>query len=173
MFEFISSKLTDIMAESEQWTQIEKGLFNVLKELGEKEGYSVYVRGVGEGEWLVDLCWCYDKEPIRKWIELACEIEWSSQDRDDIINDMCKLMDVKAYLKLGISSPKLKDKDDVITDVARFIRDHAIKLPGEQYVMVYMVYQPYVKKEDKFNILAYSYDALGNEVFLGEKKVAW
>ena len=106
-------------------------------------------------------------------MELACEIEWGSQDPQDIIDDMWKLTDVKANLKLGISSPKVKDKDSVIAKVASIIRDHAIKVPSEQYVMIYIIYQPYVKEEERFNILAYSYDTLGNEVLLGERKVAW
>jgi len=173
LFEFICLKLAEITKRSKGWVQIEKRLFDALKELGEKQGYSVYMKGVGEGEYLVDLCWYFEKEPMRKWMELACEIEWSSQAPQDIIDDMEKLTDIKANLKLGISSPKVKDKNTIRTKVASIIRDHAIKIPNEQYVIVYVIYQPYVKEEERFNILGYSYDTLGNEILLGEKKVAW
>lgn len=173
LFEFVSSKFADITVKSKKWTQLEKGLFKALKDLGEKEGYSVYVTGKGQQEYLVDLCWYFEKEPMRKWMELACEIEWSSQDPEQIVFDMWKLTDIKANLKLGISSPKVKDKDDVIAKVASIIRDHAIKIPSEQYVIIYIIYRPYVKEEERFLILGYRYDALGNEVLLGEKKVPW
>ena len=66
LFEFIGSKLADITAKSKHWAQIEKGFFNALKELGEKEGYTVYMMGLGEGEYLVDLCWYFEKERVRR-----------------------------------------------------------------------------------------------------------
>ena len=75
--------------------------------------------------------------------------------------------------RVCISSPKVEDKDSVRDKVASIVRDHAIKLPNEQYVIIYMMYQPYVKEEERFNILGYHYDTMGNEVLLGEKKVAW
>jgi len=175
LFEFISSKLADITIKSKKWAQIEKGLFDALMELGKKEGYSVYVKGgsKGEGEYLVDLCWYFEQRSLRKWMEMACEIEWSSRDQGEIVYDMWKLTDVKANIKLGISSPKARDKDSVIDEVGSIIRDHAIKMPNEQYVMIYAIYQPYVNEQERFDVLGYCYDTIGNEVLLGEKKVAW
>jgi len=148
LFEFISQKFADITKKAKRWVEIENGLFDALRKLGEEQGYSVYMKG--EGEYLVDLCWYFETEPLRKWMELACEIEWSSQDSKEIVEDMWKLTDIKANLKLGVSSPKVKDKDDVIVEVASIIRDHAIKMPNEQYVMIYITYRPHVKEKERF-----------------------
>lgn len=176
LYDFVCSELDRITSTTADWAKMEKGLFDGLKNLGISKGYDVYEK-IGLGEYLVDLCWYFggEKELVqgRHWMELACEIEWSSQKLENIIEDMEKLVDIKANIKLGISSPTTKDKEDVRIQIAETIRNSMIKVPSEQYLLIYAIYQPHVKPEERFDVRGYSYDTLGNEIFLGSKKISW
>ena len=74
-------------------------LFELLTELGDKQGYKVYSHSLSDGfrnapgndkfvnrEWLFDLCWYKEDETFKyslKSLDLAVESEWTNKRKED------------------------------------------------------------------------------------------
>jgi hypothetical protein len=104
---------------NEDWSEWTKKILGFFADFGQYYDFCVHCRpqyGVVDstetptGEYLVDLCWCFEDEYSRaNWIEVALESELSYPDLDSIKYDFWKLTDIKAFVKIGIFAPKLKD----------------------------------------------------------------
>jgi len=116
-----------------------------LHNFGTDKSYQV---NLISNEYLVDLCWCFsDKYEKAYWIELALESELSGQDVDSIRYDFWKLVDVKAYTKVGIFAPKLKDWQKVLDELSALVAHHGIRIPEEKYLII--SYLSYIMAKQK------------------------
>jgi hypothetical protein len=73
--------------------------------------------------------------------QLALESELSGQDIDSVKDDFWKLTDVKAYTKIGIFAPKLKDRQKVLDELSALVAHHGIRIPEEKYLNAYFCHE--------------------------------
>ena len=122
-------------------------------------------------EYLVDLCWTFEN---RKgyWMELALESELSkSQNFDAIQWDFYKLIDIKAFTKIGIFSPKLSERDDVINEIESAIAVSGIRFPFERYLIILILYHGASEKEsERIEIKGYEINNMGDSKEIGSKR---
>jgi len=152
---------------NKNWSEWTEKIFTFFANLGEKYRYGVYVKpgvvkGIESGEYLVDLCWVADYEP-HMWMELALEEELSYTDVDSIIWDFCKIIDLKAYTKVGIFAPKLSEIDEVLQELKNTVTYSEIKVPTERYLVIFILYHGKTEKEERrIEITGYEINYLGD-----------
>jgi hypothetical protein len=145
-------------------------VFNIWKILGEELGYQVKPSTV-EKEYLVDLCWIYDA-PDKRWMELALESELSKYAIKGIFEDFNKLLDIKAYTKVGIFYPSMFRKQDVLKAIANAISSQEIKYPKEQYLIIFIIdYKKQRKPSNMVEITSYQINLNGEITKLRESNV--
>ncbi len=123
-------------------------------------------------EYLVDLCWCFEDEYSRaNWIELALESELSGQTIDSITYDFWKLTDLKAYIKVGVFAPKLKDKQQVLEAISALVAYHGIQVLTEKYLIILILNHGQTESPSKqIEIVGYEISYLGNIREIGSKR---
>jgi len=152
-------------------------LLDYWANLGYKNGYVIFTQqkffSDSEGEYLVDLCWSYeDEDQYDYWIELALESEVSDDSLDGMKYDFYKIVDVKAYTKVGIFYPLLKDKDEFLNSLSKIVAFHGIKNPLENYLIILLV--DHGAKEDpkkRVEVSTYKMDYNGKLTKLKEIRV--
>ena len=118
------------------WTM---AFLNKLRELGEKNGYTVYPNSE-EGEWLFDHCWSEENKG-GNWIEnfkglkLICESEWNT-DHEDIIYDFQKLAVGKAEIKIMIVQCNGNDEYEILLRKIENAVDSSLIEKDSQYILV-------------------------------------
>jgi len=123
-------------------------------------------------EYIVDLCWCLEDEYERAyWMELALESELSSQDIDSIKYDFWKLTDIKAYTKVGIFAPKLRDRQKVLEELVALVAHHGTRAPTEKYLVIPILYRGKAEEEtQRIEIAGYEVNHLGDLKLIGSKR---
>jgi hypothetical protein len=165
----------------DNWDTWTSSILNFFAELGKFYKYQIYVdKKYGilnldnevSNEYLVDLCWCFlDKYEKANWIELALESELSGQDIDSIKDDFWKLTDVKAYTKIGIFAPKLKDRQKVLDELSALVAHHGIRIPDEKYLIILILYHGKAEEEkQRIEIAGYEINHLGDLNFIDSKR---
>lgn len=117
-----------------------ENILSFWSDLGEEYEFTVYKKGKDNHEYLLDLCWSFesgDRPDI--WMELGLESELSNNSLEGIKQDFWKLVDVKSYTKVGIFSPKLGDKDEVIELLTQIVTFSGIKIPVEKYLIIFII----------------------------------
>ncbi|MEM5867561.1 MAG: hypothetical protein QXG39_06545 [Candidatus Aenigmatarchaeota archaeon] len=165
----------------DDWDKWTKSILNFFAELGKYYKYQIYVNrkyGILDlnnelcEEYLVDLCWCFE-DPYEKayWIELALESELSAQDIDSIKYDFWKLTDLKAYTKVGIFAPKLRDKQKVLDELVALVAHHEFRVPTEKYLVILILYHGKIEDESqRIEIAGYEINHSGDLNYLGSKR---
>jgi len=160
------------------WT---KKILTFFGELGNVYNYFVClnkeygfldIRNEPTGEYLVDLCWYYsNEEETAYWIELALESELSSKDVDSIKYDFWKLTDVKAYTKIGIFMPSLRDRQRVMEEISYLVAYHGIRVPTERYLVILILNHGVVENEARrIEIVGYEINYFGDVREVGSKR---
>ncbi|MGQ9642019.1 MAG: hypothetical protein ACUVUF_07855 [Candidatus Bathycorpusculaceae bacterium] len=157
----------------DDWGKWTSNILTFFAELGKFYGYQIYLKpeyGVlnlgnePSTEYLVDLCWCLEDEYERAyWMEIALESELSSQDIDSIKYDFWKLTDVKAYTKVAVFAPRLRDRQIVLEELVALVAHHEIRVPEEKYLIILIL--NYGKAEDaskRIEIAGYEINYLGD-----------
>jgi len=164
--------------DRKKWTS---NILTFFAELGKFYGYQIYlnpefgVLNLGNeqsSEYIVDLCWCLEDEYERAyWMELALESELSSQDIDSIKYDFWKLTDIKAYTKVGIFAPKLRDRQKVLEELVALVAHHGIRAPTEKYLIIPILYHGKAEEEtQRIEIAGYEVNHLGDLKLIGSKR---
>jgi len=124
----------------------------------------------GTSEYLVDLCWqeCDEDWARYRWLELVLEQEWS-RDLDEIHHDFCKLVDLKAYVKVFICSPKEAERDDAVKALTQTVSICGIKHPDESYLLIVFSRDPRRKEGERIQIEGFEIDYRGRLTQLGSK----
>jgi len=166
---------------NEGWTEWSKKILVFFADLGRFYDYRVYLEpqyGVLDtdkkptSEYLVDLCWSFEDEYARAyWIELALESELSSQNIDSIKYDFWKLTDVKAFVKVGIFAPKLKDKKATLEEISYLVASHGIQVPTEKYLVILILnHGPTELESQRIEITGYEIDYISGLREIGSKR---
>lgn len=151
--------------EWKEWTRKNLGYF---AELGKSQKYEVYwTHAADRTEYLVDLCWYVEGEQY-SWMELAVEEEWNPK-LDEILYDFCKLMDVKAYLKVFICFPDEATRSDLPSRLANEVSMHRIKVPEEAYLLIVFSRDRRRKQTERLLVEGFGIDYRGNLSPLSQK----
>jgi len=118
-----------------EWT---KCILPFFSELGEKKGFISHYspKAGGDKEYLVDLVWKINSP--KRWLQMALESEISSPTPKGILEDFEKLVDIKAYLKVGIFKIDAKKEDEVLEEMLELLNKQMIVGPKEDYLIVFM-----------------------------------
>jgi hypothetical protein len=129
--DFPSLKLKWDMPDKE-WT---KRIFDYFAKLGKDDGFRVWYEN-NPSEYMVDMCWVYnpDKSDLN-WIEVAFEIELS-RDLDSIVDEISKLVDIKAYSKVLLCKPKVDEIEEMMSEASKMIRYNPLRFPEEHYLLI-------------------------------------
>ena len=163
--EFCKRTLPDSWTASTPWTHLILGIFDGI---GRSFGY------VPRREYLrLDQTWEIRHSDI-SLIALALEYE-NTYDLNDIINDeLQKLLDVKAFLKVLVFCPTvsvLMDQDMFIyPEVQEKIRSAKIKHPHERYIIMSLVN---ARGEAALEVSGCTFDPEGKGEDLGAFQVAF
>jgi len=166
----------------DDWKKWTANILTFFAELGKFYGYQVYLKpdyGVRNmdneepSEWLVDLCWYFETQFFTAhWIELALESELSNQTIEGILYDFWKLADIKAFMKVGIFVPKLRDKEKLLKELVAVVAQHGIRIPVEKYLIILILYHGKVEDETKrIEIEGYEINYLGDLKRIGSKRL--
>ena len=167
LFDLFIKEFPKFDLEWKNWTEWTNRLLGFFAKLGKKSGYGIYLKsGIlpkeKEGEYLVDLCWVGEfKEHI--WIELALEEELSYHDIDSITEDFWKIVDLKAYTKVGIFAPRLAEREEALESLRSIVAYSEIKIPTERYLVIFFLYHGKAEKKDqRIEIVGYEINYLGD-----------
>lgn len=156
------------------WNVWTSKILTFFAELGRLYEFGVYLRpeygftdvdNQPTSEYLVDLCWAFEDEKYNRayWIELALESELSSQDVGSIKYDFWKLTDVKAYTKVGIFAPRLRDKKEVLDEISSLVAINVIKIPTEKYLVILILNHGKAETESqRIEVAGYEINYLGD-----------
>lgn len=147
-----------------EWT---KNIYFYFYKQGKENGFKVYakpnvVKEAGQ-EYLVDLCWSKEESSDYldyKGLELVLESEWLT-DEDEIMWDFCKLIDMKAFLKLMVICINKREVEDIIKKMAGTIKSNRIKLKEENYLVIIFVPIPTIYNPNKYIIEGYKINTDG------------
>ena len=141
-----------------EWT---KNIYSYFYKHGIENSFQVYAKPniikEAKQEYLVDLCW--SKEEARDYfdyrgLELILESEWLTSE-DELMWDFCKLIDMKAFLKVMIICIDKKGVEDIIKKMAGTIKSSRIKFQEENYLVIIFVPMPSIYNPDKYIIEGY------------------
>ena len=141
---------------SAEWT---KAMLDIFEEMGKSFGYRP------EREYLgLDLTWAIRHEDMSV---ISVAIEHENGDLKDVIDDeLQKLMDVKAYLKVLMFDPGVpivSGKEILLPEIPEKISSSKISLSKEEYLVITPVL---LKDKDKnpisISVSACSFDQAGN-----------
>jgi len=146
------------------WTKVM--MVKVLGQMAEDYGRVPYSRfhsnyGWGHPEYMVDMCWeKQSKNEFYYYLDVAIEEEWDDMGTDkwDLLKDFCKLIDIKAYLKVFIFSPKRRNVETWIGWFTELIKNHPMKMNDEVYIVLSLT----KGKNDYTGVERYIIDKFGN-----------
>jgi hypothetical protein len=141
-------------------TEKSRKIFEYFAKLGKSEGFEVYYSN-NPSEYLLDMCWVYISEKLRlNWIEVAFEIELSKK-LDAITDEFAKLVDIKAYTKVLLCTPKVDDVGDLIRQASELIRYNPLRFYEERYLFIAIT-----GTRKRFILNGFVLDSLGNTIAL-------
>jgi hypothetical protein len=146
------------------WTEWTSKLLGFFTKLGEQYGYDDIRGGKKTREYLVDLCWIGRlKGHGAAWIELALEEELSYYDIGSITEDFEKIVDLKAYTKVGIFAPKLAEREEALRSLESIVTYSEPKIPTERYLVIFILdHGKKEKKAQRIEIAGYEMNCLGD-----------
>lgn len=157
-----SVNLTRLSSTSE-WT---KEILKYFSCLGENEQYKIYASPndveKAERSYLVDLCWSKEGQDYKdyKGLELILESEWSTEE-DEIMWDFCKLIDIKANLKVMVICIEEKRIKGIVEEMAATIKKGDLKLREEIYLVIIFVPLASIHNPERYIIEGYRIDSNG------------
>jgi len=115
-------------------------------------------KGWERPEYMVDMCWAREKRG-EYYIDTAIEEEWNDtyKDKEDLLWDFYKIVDVKAYLKVFIFAPKRRSLEWWMDEFTRIIKKHTIRLNEEVYLILSLA----GAENDLTKVTAYIIDKFG------------
>jgi len=162
---FSNTALPESWQASPPWTMTVLGLFN---QIGRNLGY------LPRKEWLrLDQTWEIRHSDISV-IVLALEHE-NTPDVEELLDDeLQKLLDIKAFLKVLVFYPMIpmfmEEGEFIFPNVQEKIRSAKIKNPDERYVIMGIVY---VSREGIIEVSATCFDSEGKGEELGSFQVKY
>lgn len=115
-----------------RWTNAIKQFF---KALGSTEGFNVIFTESGVSEYLLDLVWM--QYSPRRFIQLGLESEMSGNLKR-CIRAFGKLVDAKAFIKVGIFRSGSTVRDRWFQKFRQIVVDHMIPIPNEIYLVIFL-----------------------------------
>lgn len=167
LFNLLIKEFPKFNLEWGNWTEWTSKLLGFFANLGRKYGYHVDVKsGIlpkeETSEYLVDLCWT-GSFGRHAWIELALEEELSYCDIESITDDFAKIVDLKAYTKVGIFVPRLAEWEEVLQSLKDMIAYSEPKIPNERYLVIFVLdHGKKEKKAKRIEIVGYEINYLGD-----------
>jgi len=168
LFDLFIKEFPKFNLEWGNWTEWTGKLLGFFTKLGKQYGYEVRMKtGIlpkkETSEYLVDLCWVGVFKKHAAWIELALEEELSYDDMESISEDFSKVVDLKAYTKIGIFRPKLAEKEDVLQDLRHLVTYSEPKIPTERYLVILILnHGKTEKKAQRIEVMGYELNYLGD-----------
>jgi hypothetical protein len=162
---FSKATLPDSWQVSEPWTNI---VLTIFDEIGRNMGYTPrkeYLR--------LDQTWEI-RLPDISLIVLALEYENTGDVREILDDELQKLIDIKAFLKVLIFYPiipaMMYEGEFMITEIQEKIQSAKIKNPDERYVVISPIY---VKPQSIIEVSACSFDSGGKGEELGSFQISY
>lgn len=146
-------------------------LFDLLTELGDKQGYKVYSHSLSDGfrnapgtgndkfvnrEWLFDLCWYKEDETLKyglKSLDLAVESEWTNKRKEDkedpyggIKYDFQKLLVVNMGLGLMVFKVTKEGREKL----SEYFEKVYYTYEGNKTEILFIAFSTERKKDDTF-----------------------
>jgi hypothetical protein len=150
---FSKETLPDSWENSPEWTTTVLGIF---KDVGRSLGYTPnkeYLR--------LDQTWEIRHSDLST-IAVAIEVENTDRVEEILDDELQKLLDVKAFLKVLMFYPvvpiMMQDEEATYPEIQEKIRSAKIKNPEENYVIITVVY---VKPSSIIEVSACSFDSEG------------
>ncbi len=157
--EINSAKLPEGWDHDSEWTEIMLGIFD---KIGRSFGY------MPKKEWMrLDQTWEV-RLPDISTIVLALEYENTSDLMDLLDDELQKLLDTKAHLKLLMYYPLDIEKN--IGEIGIKIRSQRIKLPAEKLLVISGTID---SKAKNITFQAYEFDAEGESTFIDRCRVPY
>jgi hypothetical protein len=165
---FSKAMLPDSWQVSEPWTAI---VLNIFDGIGRSLGY------MPKREYLrLDQTWEVRLKDISV-IVLALEYENEAQVGELLDDELQKLLDVKAFLKVLIFYPAtvfpmtmMSEEEFVIPEIQEKIRSAKIMNPDEKYVIIGI---RYIRSDNVIDVSACSFDSEGKGEDLGAFQVSY
>ena len=145
------AEVPKVWSRVKNWTNM---VLDIFGKLGAKYGYEV------RREWmLLDETWEIRNQST-SFIAMALEHE--NTDNIDILlkDELQKLLDVKAILKVLIYYPKFLDCERHIEKIKPKIKSQRLKIP-EEHILIVMIHPQFVKRKG-FLISGYDFDSEAN-----------
>jgi hypothetical protein len=155
--------LPDSWEDSPQWTTTVLGIFN---EIGRSLGY------MPKKEYLrLDQTWEIRHSDVST-IVLALEVENTGRVEDVLDDELQKLLDIKAFLKVLIFYPgipvMMQEEMSTYPEIQEKIQATKIKNSDEKYIVISATY---VKPSSTIDVSACSFDSEGKGQELGDFQV--
>jgi len=156
------------LSSTTEWTKEILKYFSCLGE-NEKEQYKIYANPKDiekvERSYLVDLCWSKEGKEGHdykdyKGLEFILESEWSTEE-DEIMWDFCKLIDIKANLKVMVICIEERRINGIVEEMAATIKKGDLKLKEEIYLVIIFVPLPSVYNPERYIIKGCRIDSNG------------
>lgn len=152
--------------DNPRWTAL---MLNIFEEIGRSFGYRIRKMGKGK-EWMtIDETWEI-RLPNISTIILALEHENTSKIWKLLDDELQKLLDVKAYIKVLVYYPLEPEKD--IEEIKSKIQSQKIKLPDEKILVITGTYDIDVDPTSIY-FQAYEFDVDGKNILIGKNKIPY
>ena len=161
LFDLFTKEFPKFNLKWGNWTEWTGRLLGFFTKLGKQYGYDIR-GGEKASEYLVDLCWIGSLKE-HAWIELVLEEELSYYDIDSISEDFSKIVDLKAYIKVGIFSPRLAEREEALQSLESLVTYSEPKIPTERYLVIFILdHGKKEKKAQRIEIVGYELNYLGD-----------
>lgn len=138
-----------------EWTSGIKLFFENFAE----EEYTVIYTREGITEYLVDLAWKVERP--NRYLALVLESELSG-NRQDIIKDFEKLIDIKSRIKVGVFRINPRSEERILKDMQKIARSQMITFADEIYLIIFMKYN---REDGRLYLTCYNIDFKGTRYF--------
>jgi hypothetical protein len=161
----LSKFLTDFPTLKLPWSvSWHDPIIQYFADLGKSEGFDTYCKNQPY-EYLLDLCWYYEKDkPHITWMELAFEVEMN-QDMGELMDDFAKLVDIKAYTKVFVGFVKVDEVKELLKEAREMIAYNPLKLHTEKYLIIILT-----ETRKHFTFTGVTLDSVGSLTQLGSKE---
>ena len=123
----------------------------------------------GECEFLVDLCWINESNGACV-MELALECEWG--EKEAVLYDFCKLIHLKAGLKVMVCALSDQSKEDLLEQVRVKVEQSRFKVTDEQCLIINLPGSEHSDQTGQLRATGDELNTSGQRKALGELSVA-
>jgi hypothetical protein len=144
-----------------KWEPLGQPLLGQLRRLGREAGCRVWDKG-GEGEHLWDVAWTRERDQVYG-LEFAAELDLAGEGRTAIEDDLYKVLDAKAPLKLFVAAASRTLAQGLQGEIDWAVAHQRYCLPEERLVAVLLTTDEHETYQATVQIFGPSGPAPGRE----------